>query len=104
MVLITNDTNEVTLLLESLLGSRMKIDSMHKKAISGNRTKYTIIVEDTSIPATKPNKPVKKPTKKETPKEKVVIQKEASSPEISANGPVKPAKPSMATITNMGSI
>ena len=90
----TNSQKEVEILLESLLGSRLRVESIRKKSLSGNKTKYTIIVIDTAIPD-KNNKTTmtKKSEKKvvlEKPKEKVIIatKKPEKKPEPSCRPPM----------------
>ena len=94
----TSNQKEVEVLLESLLGSRLHVESLRKKPLSGNKIKYTIIVTDTAIPDKK-EKP-KKSEKKvviEKPKEKVVM--ESKKPE---KRPEPPCKPPMADIQRVG--
>jgi len=88
----TNSQKEVEILLESLLGSRLRVESIRKKSLSGNKTKYTIIVIDTAIPDNKTTM-TKKSEKKvvlEKPKEKVIIatKKPEKKPEPSCRPPM----------------
>lgn len=104
MTTTSNNQKEVQLLLEGLMGDRLSVESLRKKDIAGNKTKYTIIVVDGAIPEKQQKPKYSKKDKKaskqpiiEKPKEKVTITK---SPLVNDRKPA--VKPPMAEITNLG--
>ncbi len=107
---MTKELDKFQNIVGAIIGqnSRLSVKKVTEKRLKNNLIKYTIIVEDNALPKIQSNEDKKKNKKqkttiKEQPKEKIVIKKNTKKEDTSIiDGPVPPARPPMAEITNIG--